>query len=527
MKKLLIGIAVILASIIIGLAIAPFFIDEPLRRYAEQKLNDSLPGFTARIDALRTRPLALSIDLENIVITQTAHPDPPVAVLPRVHGGLHWLALFTLRVVADARADDPRLFVSLENLKPLLEKLKKAPPSKTHWQDALMQLPPFTVSEFRLANGSVTVVPEAKAEALSVTGITTEVRNVQNVRARPGELPTRLFFEAVLPGNGRVTMNGAADLLQKPVLSIRADADLKHIELARFKDLAKPLLIVVTKGLVEGAVSVEMTPERKLFILKDLTVKDPAVDYLYYEVPLPEEVKEEKKAETAEKAKELQRKVVNKPGLLIMASKVRIAGGSLGIVNKSAKPNYRLFMDDLDLDLNNISNHFDEGEGKLALKGKFMGSGVTTASGNFRPEKAGPDFSLRIAIKDTRMRSLNDLFRAYGNFDVSAGYFSFYSELTVVRSQVDGYVKPLFRDIKVYDKRTDKQKGEFHKLYEELIGGLAKLLENRPRNAVATKTPVTGTLGSPETSTWRAVVNIIRNAFFSAILPGFERNIKR
>jgi hypothetical protein len=124
------------------------------------------------------------------------------------------------------------------------------------------------------------------------------------------------------------------------------------------------------------------------------------------------------------------------------------------------------------------------------------------------------------------MRPMNDLLRAYGNFDVTAGLFSLYSELSVKRGRVEGYIKPLFRDIKVYDARQDQEKSLFHKLYEGLVGGVAKLLENTPREEVATRTEVSGALENPQTSTWQTVINLVKNAFFKAILPGFEREIR-
>ncbi len=56
------------------------------------------------------------------------------------------------------------------------------------------------------------------------------------------------------------------------------------------------------------------------------------------------------------------------------------------------------------------------------------------------------------------MTRMNDLFRAYGRFDVSAGRFFLYSELDAKDGLVTGYVKPLFKDLKVYDKGQDKSK---------------------------------------------------------------------
>jgi hypothetical protein len=77
----------------------------------------------------------------------------------------------------------------------------------------------------------------------------------------------------------------------------------------------------------------------------------------------------------------------------------------------------------------------------------------------------------------------------------------------------------------VYDSRQDRDKSLFRKLYEGLIGGLSALLTNTPRQEVATQTTVSGDIESPQTSTWETVVRLIQNAFFKAILPGFERQI--
>lgn len=124
------------------------------------------------------------------------------------------------------------------------------------------------------------------------------------------------------------------------------------------------------------------------------------------------------------------------------------------------------------------------------------------------------------------MKTMNKLFRAYGSFDVTAGLFSLYSELSVKNGRVEGYIKPLFKDMKVYDARQDKEKNLFHQLYEGLVGGVSKLLENTPRDEVATKTDMSGTLEKPHTNTWQTVVNLVKNGFFKAFLPGFEREIR-
>jgi len=186
---------------------------------------------------------------------------------------------------------------------------------------------------------------------------------------------------------------------------------------------------------------------------------------------------------------------------------------------------YRVFLSDADFQLSNFSNQFSRGAARASLQGKFMGSGQTRVTGEFRPEKKGPDLDLYVKIDNTQLKSMNDLLRAYGKFDVSAGTFSLVTELHVKDRMVTGYIKPFFKDMQVYDRRQDKEKGIFRKMYEMLVGGVAKLLENRPREQVATRADISGPLESPKTSTWQIVVHLVRNAFFRAILPTFEKQL--
>jgi hypothetical protein len=105
------------------------------------------------------------------------------------------------------------------------------------------------------------------------------------------------------------------------------------------------------------------------------------------------------------------------------------------------------------------------------------------------------------------------------------GTFSFYSQLDVANGRIDGYIKPLFADVHVYDRRQDSEKAVFQQLYEALVGGVAGLLENRNQQ-IATEASVTGQASSPEMSTWEVILNLVRNAFFKAILPGFDKAVR-
>ena len=64
------------------------------------------------------------------------------------------------------------------------------------------------------------------------------------------------------------------------------------------------------------------------------------------------------------------------------------------------------------------------------------------------------------------------------------------------------------------------------KLYEKVVGGLSHILENEPREEIATVVDISGSLEDPDASTWDVIVRLVSNAFVKAILPGFEREFE-
>ena len=62
-------------------------------------------------------------------------------------------------------------------------------------------------------------------------------------------------------------------------------------------------------------------------------------------------------------------------------------------------------------------------------------------------------------------------------------------------------------------------------MYERVVSGVAKLLKNRERDEVATKAEVLGRIDNPKVGTVAAIVRLVQNAFFKAILPGFDAEV--
>ncbi|HEY3100662.1 MAG TPA: DUF748 domain-containing protein, partial [Methylomirabilota bacterium] len=232
-------------------------------------------------------------------------------------------------------------------------------------------------------------------------------------------------------------------------------------------------------------------------------------------------------AEVVKEGAQKAQQVSNARDVVLHVEDLRVVNANIGFINKNTNPEYRVFIDEMNLAMKKFSNQKDEGYGHATLTGRYLGSGATVVDATFRPENKGPDFSLNAKIENTDMRKMNDLLRAHAKFDVVSGVFSVFSELRVHENRIDGYVKPLFRDLKVYGKDKDEDRTFGQKVKEKAIDVAAKVLKNRPRKEVATVVDISGPIDSPQTKTWPALVRLIQNAFIKAILPGFQREASR
>jgi Domain of Unknown Function (DUF748) len=502
-----------------------YAMDGPLTRYMERSVNQRLKGYTASVRRAHFNPFSLSMNLYEVALLQDAHPDPPIARLPHVWADLEWSSLLHGRVAAKFEFIEPALYVDRNHLE---QEAKDPTPMKEHgWQEALEAVYPFRMNLFRVRNGTITYLEGGGTRPLELKGLAIEARNIRNVRSPDREYPSTVSVETDVFDHGHALIDGRADFMAEPHVTFKGDAKLDQIVLDYFAPVLERYHVLVRKGTLSADGAIEYGRDFQTVHLKTLEVTGLDADYDYrVAAPKPEKAVAEKAV--AEKTKEKAAEVSNAPDTRLRADSIRVTGG-VGFINHSTAPAYRVFVSNVDLSVKNFSNHFSEGPATARLTGKFMGSGRAQATATFRPEDKGPDFDLGVRIDDTDMTTMNDMLRAYGKFDVVRGLFSFYTELKVKNQTVDGYIKPLFRDLKAYDQRQDAEKSLFRKVYEKLVGGVSKILENwTPRREVATKTAVHGDLkaaGGTKVNTGEALINLVRNAFFRAILPGFDAEL--
>ncbi|QXE89915.1 DUF748 domain-containing protein [Geomonas subterranea] len=515
--KALLWIVGILISLVLIVFIASFFIDEPLRRTTERRMNQSLKGYKVRLPKLHFSLIGLSITLKGLTISQEAHPQPPVAEFPYLRASVQWREILSAKLVGDMRIEGPKIHVNLQQLKS--EAASKVPMKQKGWQQAFEAIYPLKINLLKITDGSLTYIDEDPKRPLRLSHLSLSADNIRNIHLPDKVYPSDFRLETDIFGNGHGTVEGRANFLAEPTPAVKAAIELAKVPIAYFAQLAARSNVRIEGGVLSASGDVEYGRKVQTARLKKLAIQGVKLDYIHTAQTARAE------SRRAEKVKKAAKEVSNKPDLVLTIEHLSLTDANVGFINTYDGRRVRLFLSDANFYLDNFSNQFSKGPAKARLSGKFMGSGSTQATAAFRPEDKGPDLDLYLKIDNTQLVSLNDLLRSYGHFDVTAGTFSLVTELHVKNNRVNGYIKPFFKDMKVYDRRQDKNKGFFHRVYEMLVGGVAKLLENRPRDQVATKADISGPLQNPKTNTWQVVVELIRNAFIKAILPTFERNV--
>lgn len=497
------------------LFVTSFFLDEPLRRKMEKNINRDLKGYSVRLPKLHLQLLDLSLTLKEMTVLQEAHPDPPVVYFPVLRASIHWREILAGKLVAEFRLDRPEINVNLLQLRS--EAASKVSIKERGWQQAVEDIYPLKINVLKINDARITYIDQDPKRPLVLSHLNLQAINIRNINSPDQVYPSAFHLDTAIFESGHGTVDGNANFLAKPYPGLKGRVMLEKVPIDSLKPLAAGSNIAIHGGVLGAVGNAEYAPTVKTAHLEKLTIKGMNIDYIHSKSTA---AVEKKRAAVVGKT---ARKLSNKPGLLLRADQVSLTECTIGMVNKSVSKPYRLFIADTDFQLSNFSNQFSEGPAQAQLKGKFMGSGNTTASFNFRPEKETPDYDLHLKIDATRLTAMNDLLRAYGNFDVSGGIFSLTSELHVKNDMISGYIKPFFKDITVYDKRTDREQGVGHQLYEMMAGGVAGVLENRSRQEVATKVKIAGSLKNPQTSTWGIIGGLFKNAFFKAILPGFDK----
>jgi Domain of Unknown Function (DUF748) len=513
------GIGAFFVVLIVSLFILSFFLDGIIRPRIERAMNEKLKGYHTTLPHAHLQIIGGRLTLRGLKIIQEKDPIPPIAHIDKMQFTIQWRELFSGHVVADVLLVSPRVRVDTRQFQ--AEKTSKTPVRQEGWQDALENVYPFKINRFRISNGDLTYIDANEPQhPLRLEQLSFTADNIRNLHYKANEYPSRIHAKTKVFGQGWLTIDGKADFLEAPFPGVRVSYEADNIPLSAITPAALNVNLVIHGGTLASQGLVEYSPKVARVELDDGTLDGLDLTYVH---TAQTDTREKQNVDVAGRKIEKEN---NRPAVVIMVKRFEVRRGTFAYEDKEKNPNYELTLTDAELDLTNYSNHEEQGPARVALHGKFMGSGDTSIDGTFLAEQRGPEFDVNVGIKNTDMTSMNNLLLAFGRFDVKHGEFTVYSQVSVKNGNINGYVKPMFSELKVYDWSKDKHKPILHQAYEAAIGAAGHIFKNAKTRQVATEVNLTGKLNSPDTSTWQAAVEVVQNAFIQAILPGFDRQIQ-
>ena len=505
------------AVLVMALFVGSFFLDDMIRARTQAAMNQKLTGYQVAIAHAHLQLIGGLLTLNGLRIVQQAHPHPAVADIPMVSFHIEWNGLLYRRVVADVLLFHPK--VHIDQTQFVSEKNDRVPLKHKGWQDALESAYPFKINRFSITQGDVVYIQDAVNPPLYLAKLNFTTDNIRNIHDPNNVYPSKLHADLVIFGTGKATVNGYANYLEEPFPGACTRFSIENVPLSAFDPEIRQINITVSGGRLFSRGLVEYSPKITRVNVNNATIERVSIGYVH--AARTQRAEARRINETGEQIE----KQNNRPAVEIKVREFDITRSTFWFTNKTTDPNYRLFINDTDIALKNLSNHHQQGPADLTLHGKFMGSGDAKVTGAFLASQQGPAFNTNLAIQKTDLPSMNNFLRAYGRFDVATGQFSVFSEVGIKDGEIGGYVKPMFANLKVYDYQKDKNTGILHQTKELLIGGASDLFKNSSTRQVATEVNLRGKLTSPDISTWQAIVQVLRNAFLEAIVPGFDRAV--
>lgn len=175
-------------------------------------------------------------------------------------------------------------------------------------------------------------------------------------------------------------------------------------------------------------------------------------------------------------------------------------------------------------DLSNIRNETTPMVAKVQATALAMDQAKFDFKMTLDPFSYRPTFHLGLRLIGLDVTKINDLALAYGKFDFKRGWFDLVLEADSQEGRLSGYVKPLFRDLKVFSIKQDiKEDSVLRFFWQALVGAASEIFRNQPRNQLGTLIPFTGdATNGTTTDTLATIGNLLRNAFIRAYLPRLE-----
>lgn len=215
----------------------------------------------------------------------------------------------------------------------------------------------------------------------------------------------------------------------------------------------------------------------------------------------------------------------------IRLDELRVRNGTVTFRNFVSSPRVDLKMTQVNgtvTNLTNVERRAGDRVAKLDVTARILGDAPLRAEASFDPLERQADFSYQLSVTGIKLTRANDLARAYAGLDFAGGEGDFTMELQAVNGRLDGYAKPIFRNLQIFSWQQDVEKSPKNPLrlaWEALAQGVTAVFKNQSKDQFATRVPISGRIDDKQLDAFSAIVGILRNAFVKAYTPQLE-NLK-
>jgi hypothetical protein len=211
-------------------------------------------------------------------------------------------------------------------------------------------------------------------------------------------------------------------------------------------------------------------------------------------------------------------------------NRFQINGGSIRFLNPYRQPPVNIYITNLFATATNLTNVRGRGgplPAGLVARGKTIGGGELHLELHMNPLASTPTFKLLASVTNLDLTALNNFLRAYAAFDVARGKFSLLADVAAANGRYQGYAKPFFLDLQVFDLQKEaRKKNPLQIVWEAIVGAITEIFRNQPQNQLATVIPISGSFQKgARVDLWTTIGGILQNAFVQALSPKFIRPV--
>jgi len=174
------------------------------------------------------------------------------------------------------------------------------------------------------------------------------------------------------------------------------------------------------------------------------------------------------------------------------------------------------------LNLRNVIRKNDVSPSTFNLTGIVFKEGYLEARGGLNFLTLYPQYDVKAKVTQLPLKRVNYFSQKYAFLDFHSGELDLYAEVKTEGKKIEGYIKPVFDNIEVFDL-SEEEGGFINLIWQGIAASVLSVLENGKTGNVATVIPIQGMRRDPQTDNIVTFNNLLYNAFIKATDKDFAR----